>query len=506
LLIHLHEGIGVSLDENIYEIRREKLKKIEALGQPAYPRKYNFSHTVPQILAEYSGETGEELEEGIKLVSAGRYIESLAAFTHFKQSAPQDSRPYFYSGMALAEVGRLSAAALELQEAVRLAPGKLEYLVLQASVLSQLKQNDDALAALAIVEKEGSPKLDAAWLKLLAETYFRLWTTDDALRVLALLGERSPNDASVDFERGKIYIATGQFQLGLEALKKSVEKNSDNNPGAYFELGKILYQQNELESSKTTLLQAVRQDQENPDYLHKLGVVCLARGEVDEAISYLQRAEPGGSVSPAIYFSLARAYQRKGNRTQADEYRKKFLVTNSAQREKEDHKQTVDRFIAQGERKLDQGNVVEARALFEQAALEDPQRWEPHGYLAEMLLDSGEVDRAYLHLAKMDEIDPESVVGNYLMARYYFARKDFERARTYAERVKLSRPAHSELRGLLGNIYEALGRTDDALREYGIAVRLAPGRADFQEALRRISDSDQKEHSKAATPKMVEKP
>src|SRR3977135_983730 len=52
----------LSLDENIYEIRREKLKKIAALGQPAYPHKFNFSHTVPQILAAYSGETGEDLE------------------------------------------------------------------------------------------------------------------------------------------------------------------------------------------------------------------------------------------------------------------------------------------------------------------------------------------------------------------------------------------------------------------------------------------------------------
>jgi hypothetical protein len=51
------QGHSLALDENIYEIRREKLKKIEALGHPAYPRKYNFSHTVPQILAEYGGQT-----------------------------------------------------------------------------------------------------------------------------------------------------------------------------------------------------------------------------------------------------------------------------------------------------------------------------------------------------------------------------------------------------------------------------------------------------------------
>ena len=53
----------MALDENIYELRRQKLKQIEALGQEAYPRRYDFTHTVPQILEEYSGKTTEELEK-----------------------------------------------------------------------------------------------------------------------------------------------------------------------------------------------------------------------------------------------------------------------------------------------------------------------------------------------------------------------------------------------------------------------------------------------------------
>jgi len=436
------------------------------------------------------GKTEDHLEAGIKLIAAGRYIESLAAFNRCKQSAPQDSSPYFYSAMALNQAGRLTAAALELQEAVRLAPGKTEYRVLQASVLSQLKQNDNALAALAIVEKQGSAaQLEAAWLKLLAETYLRLWKTDDALRVLALLSERSPKDASVDFDQGKAYIALGKFGPAVEALKKSIEKEPARNPDAYFELGKVLYQDSKLEASETALLKAVEQDQNNPEYLCKLGTVALARGEVDEAIAHLQRAEPVASAFPELYYSLGRAYQRKGNRVRAEEYFNRFQQATSAQRQSEDKNQTVDRDIARGELKLDEGNVTEARSLFEQAALADPNRWEPHGYLAEMFLDSGDLDRAYPHLAKMEAIAPDDVIGNYLMARYSFARKDFERARTYAERVEMSRPANSELRGLLGSIYEALGKTQDATREYEMAVRLAPDRADFQEALRRIRGS-----------------
>jgi len=78
------------LDENIYEIRREKLKKIEALGQPVYPRKYNFSHTVPQILNEYGGQTAEELESPrVTVRVAGRIMAirlmGKAGFAHLQQ-------------------------------------------------------------------------------------------------------------------------------------------------------------------------------------------------------------------------------------------------------------------------------------------------------------------------------------------------------------------------------------------------------------------------------------
>src|ERR1700758_1531430 len=84
------EGPSLALDDNIYEIRREKLKKIEALGQPAYPRKYNFSHTVPQILSEYGGQTAEELESPrVTVRVAGRIMAirlmGKAGFAHLQQ-------------------------------------------------------------------------------------------------------------------------------------------------------------------------------------------------------------------------------------------------------------------------------------------------------------------------------------------------------------------------------------------------------------------------------------
>ncbi len=82
--------IPLALDDNIYELRRQKLKQIEALGQPGYRSQYKFTHTIPQILAEYSGKTAEQLENPrVNVRVAGRIMAirlmGKAGFSHLQQ-------------------------------------------------------------------------------------------------------------------------------------------------------------------------------------------------------------------------------------------------------------------------------------------------------------------------------------------------------------------------------------------------------------------------------------
>jgi lysyl-tRNA synthetase class 2 len=80
----------LSLEQKIVEQRLEKLKEIEALGQRAYPHKYETSHAIPQILAEYTSKSGEELEANkINVKVAGRLMsirgQGKAGFAHLQQ-------------------------------------------------------------------------------------------------------------------------------------------------------------------------------------------------------------------------------------------------------------------------------------------------------------------------------------------------------------------------------------------------------------------------------------
>ena len=81
----------MALDEKIYELRKQKLAQIEALGQQAYPHKFATSHTIPQILEQYSHQTGQELEgQRISVRVAGRIMAlrlmGKAGFAHLQQA------------------------------------------------------------------------------------------------------------------------------------------------------------------------------------------------------------------------------------------------------------------------------------------------------------------------------------------------------------------------------------------------------------------------------------
>ncbi|MGC2059710.1 MAG: lysine--tRNA ligase [Candidatus Sulfotelmatobacter sp.] len=80
----------MAFDENVYELRRQKLKQIEALGQTAYRSKYEFTHTLPLILANYSDKTAEQLETPrVNVRVAGRLMAirlmGKAGFSHLQQ-------------------------------------------------------------------------------------------------------------------------------------------------------------------------------------------------------------------------------------------------------------------------------------------------------------------------------------------------------------------------------------------------------------------------------------
>ncbi|HXH50814.1 MAG TPA: tetratricopeptide repeat protein [Terriglobia bacterium] len=417
------------------------------------------------------------LKQGIQLLSEGKYDQAISTLSKCKQESPRDPRPYFYAGMALTQADKLPPAAMELKEAVRLAPKDPLYRIFQANVYCRLRQKTPARDALSMFKDTDSLRhIPSSWLYMLSDVYLSLIQSDQSLEVLKILQERDPDDPRTNYELGKVYSYSNQLDQTIHYCRKSIQE-SPVNPDAYFELGKAYYQKGDLPSARQAFLQAVRQDKENPEFLLKLGDTCLAMRESAEAIKYLKLAEPLAGSFPRIYYVLGRAYQRQGDRANGDAYMKKFQEISAAQSASKERTISVDRLIIRGQVELDAGKTEEARSLFEQVAKIDPHRWEAQGYLAEMCLESGDLQRAYSHLVWMQKIYPESVVSNYLMARYWVLKKNYNQALAFALKAKTTMPDNTELRNLLATIYSHLGEKDKAEQESKEANALAPDSA-----------------------------
>ena len=214
-----------------------------------------------------------------------------------------------------------------------------------------------------------------------------------------------------------------------------------------------------------------------------MGSVCLALGEVDEAIRYLERAEPSAASFPQIYYILGQAYLKRGERDKGAAHLKKVQQLNAALRKKQIDEQEELTLITLGEERLDEGKVMEAKSLFERALTVNPKNWQANEYLAKIALNAGESELAGVHIAVLEEIDSYSFEANFLRAMYWYQRRNEKQACDFAVKASAGHPHDPDLRNLLGNIYLRLGLTAKALEEFSLASKLAPDRTDFQENL-----------------------
>jgi lysyl-tRNA synthetase class 2 len=80
----------LSLEDDLLKQRLARIREIEALGYHAYGRRFDFSHTIPEILAGYGAKTAEELTPEVRVRVSGRLMTlrhmGKAGFAHLQQN------------------------------------------------------------------------------------------------------------------------------------------------------------------------------------------------------------------------------------------------------------------------------------------------------------------------------------------------------------------------------------------------------------------------------------
>ena len=80
----------MSLEDDLLKQRLERIRELDAQGHRAYGRRFDFSHTIPRILAENGAKTAEELSPDLRVRVAGRIMTlrhmGKAGFAHLQQN------------------------------------------------------------------------------------------------------------------------------------------------------------------------------------------------------------------------------------------------------------------------------------------------------------------------------------------------------------------------------------------------------------------------------------
>ena len=355
-----------------------------------FPLALTSAHVAAQAAKKHTSPLryASRKDEGTSLRNNSR--KQLLLCDAVSRSLPTVLTPISYSGVALAESGRLIEAASELAEAVRLGPGQAEYTLTYANVLSLLKQNYAAAKVLAPFEKQARlDHLTTPRLWLLHDIYMRLLREDEALRVLDRIGPREPGNPRVQLQRAKIYRLKQQLDLAEATLKK-ILGNPTSTAAANYELAKILQQRKETTQLEPLYSRQCSKRKTIPS-ISANSAVCVWRwATLMRRSSTLSALSLPAASFPQIYYVLGQAYLKKGEREKGTVYLKKVQELNAAARQKQIEEQQELTFITMGEELLDKGNVAEAKALFERAHLANPKNWHANEYLAKIALNMGD--------------------------------------------------------------------------------------------------------------------
>lgn len=207
-----------------------------------------------------------------------------------------------------------------------------------------------------------------------------------------------------------------------------------------------------------------------------LGLAYMGMSQYDEAIAYLERALQLGSVTPSdmdydINYYLATAYYRNGRTEDSITTYDAILALRPNEKEA---------YYLRGCVKLYSGDYEGAMADFDNAIVLDKGNYDRLIQIYDVLTDNGykETGREYLQKAIAEN---EKTMDNYDLGRIYYYLEDYENAREYLLKVKITSDYEAAL--YLGRTYEALGDYNYASSIYTDYILIDQSKAEIYNQL-----------------------
>jgi tetratricopeptide (TPR) repeat protein len=294
---------------------------------------------------------------------------------------------------------------------------------------------------------------------------------------------------------GIIYDQQKDYAQSLAAFQQAIKLNprstlSHNN------LGRSYSSQEKFDLAVQEFRTALRLDPRNRDANYNLGLILLARGQPQEAISFLGRVQP---PDPASLMNLIQANFRTGQTAKAlevsrslsdlakDDVRVHFSLGVLLAAEKQYGSAVHEFELADalqpgtfeilhnlGQAHLRNNNQAKAEAILPRALAMQPDSADTLYLLGKLYADQRKYVQAMEMLVRARQLAPQNTDYIFLLSRLSMLQSYFEDAiQLLEEGVKIA-PQRPDLHAALGESYFMAGKVDKAIQEFQTLVRLDP--------------------------------
>ncbi len=286
---------------------------------------------------------------------------------------------------------------------------------------------------------------------------------DEALRQLDTLAAEQPEPAGVEYLRGTVFYQQGKMVEAAAAFAKAVAQDPKNLEAMQMQ-GVSLFRAGKPAAAIPLLERAhssVSNANVDPDYV--LGLCYLDTGRYDDARRAFGSQYGFTPDSAPAYLLAARMELRREYLPIAETSARKALEINPA---------LPRAHLLLGEIALARGRWPDAIAEFEHERDLDPLNGTVYDRLGDTYIRAGDFDLAQQALDRAVLLEPTVNIPFILLGKVLLKQQNGVMAKMYLEHALEMDPKNYMAHYLLGQAYRALGRTEDAAREYHAAEQI----------------------------------
>lgn len=473
----------------------------------------------PQAGLGLSGNQWKEsaiLTEAVELLKRGDRPQAKIKLAQFLKQYPNDPRGPEFAGMILMEEKNYQVAAISFERALALSPKNPSALSkLGVSLLLQNKKNEGESAlnrAIALRPGEPLARRYLGWLEegrgnlnaagthyvaalrggdlpagalteihlSLARVYGALGRHEQTVRLLAPLFAKAAPGGLSQAARFQLALAYIELKRGAEAapLIQSLEKELkpdhpelrfvkayaqlDTQPAATREKLQALIAAQPAHTGRARLLIA-------RSYVAE-GKPALAAKELENLATQVEKGD-----LPEVLTALVTVHLSTGKAAEA----KNILETYAKK-----HPDIAEVNYLLAETRVQAGDVANAQTLLKQLVSKNPNYAQAYALLGQIERSQNALSPAEEHLRKAVAIDSNLSNAWVNLAGVYVSRKDLAKAESTLKKALETNPGNAFLQYELANIYEAMGRIQDANPLYRTILASYP---DYLPALNNIA-------------------